>query len=576
MYSRSIVLWEVILMISCAAAAPATNVGPVLQYGRLQLSFALESGVDRVEWTDPAGQELSSPVFHHQPGRFSYDDRGWETLAADGPMVLAARLTPQTPGRHTWRAMAGDRVVRDGSLECVPSPHPGFVQISSKDPRYFVTSQGESFAAIGLNICWPPTFALPAGGEFKTSGLQGTLGIHEYERWFDLLSANGGNFARLWCGVGYLESQKQQMGQVDPLAFNRLDAAVEAARQRGIRLKLCIDSFREIKDALGNWFARMPLDPDSGKAPADMSEFLDSPRWRGLWLAKIDQYAARYADDPTVAVIEPWNEMNCVSAPWAKTLEWNRSMLGELRKRFPRQLVVNSLGSFDGDWCVQHHADMRALPGQMFDQVHRYLDQGSKYRECHDPVLASIDAIRRMAQPHRPVLLAETGGVNDNHTGAFRFYRWDDRGIIFHDTTFPAFFAGSAGTGQEWFWDSTVDQKNLWSQYRTLADLIAGIDLPAESFTPADLSTDDAWCLLLVGRNHTLIWLRNRGDTWQNSLRDRKEPRALSNLAISLPKAGTLERALSCWSEQTATVTVDGAQLRVPSVRYGMMLRVRH
>ena len=186
---------------------------------------------------------------------------------------------------------------------------------------------------------------------------------------------------------------------------------------------------------------------------------------------------------------------------------------------------------------------------QEFDQVHRYLDQGAKYKECHDPVLASIDAIRRVAQKTRPVLLAETGAVNDNHTGLFRFARWDDRGIIFHDTTFPAFFAGSAGTGQEWFWESYVDQKDLWPQYKALSDLLEGVAIDHEQFQPQDLSTEKLWCLALVGQKHTLLWLRNRADTWEASLRDRQELVAVQNVKITLPKAGRLTKVTSCWPE---------------------------
>lgn len=547
----------------------------VEQFGRLQIDLPAESGVATVEITAPDAAVFCLSVFVHQPARFDYDDRGWEDLTADGASVLAARFTPLVPGRHTWKGVTGaGEVICRGEFVCTASSDPGYVQISSRDPRYFATADGRAFCAIGLNLCIAPSFALPAGGEFKTSGRRGTLGIHEYERWFDRLHENGGNLVRLWCGVDYLDAQKETMGDIDPLLANRLDAVVAAARSRGIRLKLCIDMFREVGPTSG--FSRAFTDPATGRAPDSMAEFLDSPRWRKLWLKKVDQFAARYAGDPTVAVIEPWNEMNCVSAPWEKTLAWNGYMLAELKRRFPRQLVANSLGSFDGDGCVRPYEDMRALALQEFDQVHRYLDQGAGYTVCHEPVGGTIDAIRRVGQQHRPVLLAETGAVNDNHTGLFRFARWDDRGIIFHDSTFPAFFAGACGTGQQWFWDCYVDQKNLWSQYTAFADLIEDIAIDRENFRPADLSTEALWCLVLTGDQHTLLWLRHRGDTWQASLRDRQPPAPLKDLRINLPRAGRLQKAVSCWSELLDAVSVDGTSLVVPTLRAGLMLRVAH
>lgn len=551
------------------AEAPAG--GSVPQFGRVQIE--VPAGSTAVEFTTPDGSSERAAVFMHQPARFTYDQHGWETLTAAGGAVSVVRFTPTKVGMYRWKVVSGDA---SGAFTCTASEHPGYVQISSRDPRYFATTDGKPYVAIGLNACWPPGYSMPAGGEFKTSGQTGYMGVRDYERWFDRLRENGGNFVRLWIGAGYFAHQKAEMGQIDPLLIARLDAVVEAARARGIRLKISIDSFRRIQNAPGDFQALMPVDPATGKSPADVSEFLDSPRWRELWLQKVEHYVARYGGDPTVAVIEPWNEMNCVQAPWEKTLAWNAYVLPELKKRFPRQLVVNSLGSFDSDWSLKHYTDLRELASQEFDQVHRYLDQGARYKECHEAVLGSIDAIRRTAQKHRPVLLAETGAVNNNHTGLFRFYRWDDRGIIFHDTTFPAFFAGSAGTGHEWHWESYVDQKNCWPQYKALADLIEGVAIDQEQFVTQDLSTEKLWCLALVGQKHTLLWLRNRSDTWMASLRDRQEVVPVENVEITLPKAGRVDNVTSCWAEAVEAVRVDGVRLSAPMVRAGMMVRVVH
>ncbi len=558
-----------------SSSQAASSVG---QFDRLQIDLPNDRGAVpvAVEVVAPDATTERMAVFTHQPAGFTYDDRGWETLAADGEPVAAVRFTPRLPGEHTWTALsaAGD-VVDVGRFTCVPSDHPGYVRISTHDPRYFATTDGTAFCATGLNLCNVPWFNLPAPrGDFQTSGEVGTLGVREYERWFDKLRTHGGNFARLWCGTGYLDMQAATLGDSDPLKANRLDAVVEAARLRGVRLKLCLDMFRVIGS--GGVFSRTFTDPATGLPPSDMAEFLDSPRWRDLWLRKVDRFAARYAGDPTVAVVELWNEMNAVDAPWAKTLAWTTVMLKELKKRFPRQLVVQSLGSYDGDWAIPHHEALKALAAQEFDQVHRYLDQGARYALCSDPVAATLDAIRRVAQPHRPVLLAETGGVNDRHTGLFRFARWDDRGIIFHDTTFPAFFAGAGGVGQQWFWDRYVDQKNLWPQYKALADLIADVAIDREGFSAADLSTDALWALALVGERHTLLWLRHRGDTWQASLRDRRPPEPLTAVRLTLPRPGRLCRATSCWDDAVDAVTVEDASLHVPTLRAGMMLNIEH
>jgi hypothetical protein len=153
-------------------------------------------------------------------------------------------------------------------------------------------------------------------------------------------------------------------------------------------------------------------------------------------------------------------------------------------------------------------------------------------------VAFSIDAVNVARRPDRPILLAETGAVNDCHSGPFRFYGADHRGIIFHDTTFPAFFAGAAGTGQIWHWDCYVDQKNLWPAFKPFADMLAGVQLDQEGFKTGDLSNERAWCLCLRGKKHVLGWVRNNVEGWSLVLRDGAEPPVLKGLGFDLSPLG--------------------------------------
>jgi hypothetical protein len=195
-----------------------------------------------------------------------------------------------------------------------------------------------------------------------------------------------------------------------------------------------------------------------------------------------------------------------------------------------------------------------------------------------DPVAFSIDAIQRARRPDRPIFLAETGAVNDRHTGPFRFYRMDERGILLHDTTYPAFFAGAAGSGHIWHWDQYVDQKDLWRSYQPLADLIAGVQLDAEGFRPVDLSTERTWLLGLVGQQHLLLWVRNKADNWVAVLRDELEPAAVGEQTVDLSPLGIASGKVDTWwpwGEDTAGATLAAGQLRLPPFRYGLMVRVR-
>ncbi len=548
------------------------------RFGRWEATFADGAQIDRVEFTAPDGTCSCRPVFAHQPARLEYDIHGYEAVSPHGKPVTAVRFTPTQVGTYRYRALGGETVAAEGRFTCEPSSHPGFVEVSRRDPRYFAFTSGEPYCAIGVCLVCPPFYALPRGGEhFATSGQKATMGCRDYARWFRALSRHGGNFARIWLSHDYFNVEGETAGDLDLAGFARLDTVVEMARTCGIRLKLCIEHFRVLVDGK-SWAIRRIKDPETGLPPADMDDWFRNPRWRNLWLRKVDAYLARYGDDPTVMAWELWNEINCCdTTDFAVQRDWTRDMLRAIKERSPCNLVTNSLGSFDAEGALQKQRDFH-MPEMEFQQVHRYLDQGAPLEICRtDPVAFSLDAVRLSRRPDRPILLAETGGVNDNHTGPFRFYRWDDRGILFHDCTFPAFFAGAAGTGHLWHWHEYVDQKNCWPALRPFADLVAGVQLDAEGFEPFDLSTPHAWVLGLTGRRHVLLWVRNRADRWDHVLRDGQEPPAVAGATVDLKPLGVGEGKIwvfPSWPEKGSTATLSAGALHLSAFHYGLMLRI--
>ena len=477
------------------------------------------------------------------------------------------RFTPTQVGRYRYRAMAGTEMVAQGEFQCDSSGHPGYVQRSSHDPRYFAFTNGASYCAIGLNLCWP-------SGGFGGQG----LGAGDYRRWFRQLSENGGNFARLWLSVPYFNAQKEVAGGLDPAVFARLDAVIEMARHHGIRLKLCFEHFRSFDPALAAQYLVLKH-PVDGRSPADMDEWFQGDVWQKLWWRRVEAYVARYGDDPTVMAWELWNEINCcATSDWSVQREWTRRVLPMVKAKSPRNLVTNSIGSFDTERYQSWYDDFK-MEEMEFQQVHRYLDQGAPWGMCHyDAPAFSRDAVERARRPDRPVLLAETGAVNDQHSGSFRYYQADHRGIIFHDTTYPAFFAGAAGTGHIWHWDEYVDNKNLWGAYRPFADLVSDVKLDQEGFVPIDLSTDEVWFFGLLGREHLLAWIRNRADSWYAVLRDDQEPGLLQAQQFDLGKLGVQAGEVTTlwpWREDSGRATLDGGVLRLPPFRYGLLIRVR-
>jgi hypothetical protein len=144
---------------------------------------------------------------------------------------------------------------------------------------------------------------------------------------------------------------------------------------------------------------------------------------------------------------------------------WNEKMLAEVKKRFPEQIIMQSLGSFDGEYAVPLYKKMMAIPANEVAQVHRYLDLGAQFEVCHAPMdIICSSAVKDLLAYHfsKPVLLAETGAVEPHHAGPSKYYAKDTAGILLHDILFAPFFTGAAGTGMSWHWESYVHKNNLW------------------------------------------------------------------------------------------------------------------
>jgi len=546
----------------------------VEKYGRWHYEFERSGGVERVAFAAPDGKTSERPVFVHLPTAFTYDEHGYEAVKETGRATLAVRFTPTVAGTWTYRAMRGGDVVEEGAIECVESGNPGYVEISARDPRYFAFTDGSPYCAIGLDLCWPVRYRLSKGREFERSARTGTLGMGDYRRWFGKMRAHGANFARIWLSNPYFAVWDEDPDELDLGAFARSDALVELAREHGVRLKLCIDNFRSFDADVAQHTA---LRDKEGESPADMEDFYTNPRWQEAWWRKVEAYVARYGDDPAVMAFELWNEINACRVDFAVARDWTQRTLARLKPMVPRQLVTNSLGSFDVE-DKQRLQDEFKMDELDFQQVHRYLDQGARIAMVReDPVAFSVDAIRRSRRPDRPVLLAETGAVNDTHTGPFRYYRHDDDGIIFADTTFPAFFAGAAGSGHIWHWDQYVDQKDLWDGFAPLAQCVAGVKLDAEGFESVDLSTARAWALGLKGARHVLLWCRNKSDSWSPRLRDGASAAPVADMRIDLAALGATDsRVEYCkgWRETPGPARIEGDQLVLPAFRRMVFLRL--
>lgn len=338
-----------------------------------------------------------------------------------------------------------------------------FVRVSRDDPRYFELSNGEPFIPIGLNMIAP-------WGDDEEEALA------RMQRWIDRLADNGGNYIRLWLGHRFFDVEHEKSGHYDPAKAERIDAVLEMARRRNVRVKMTIEHFRHFFSDRQQWAAK-PLHHVSRGGPAEsIDDFFQGRSSREQFKRKLRFYRDRYGDDPTIFAWELWNEMDTVRG--TGYMDWTEEMLAELQKLFPRNLVTQSFGSFDYEDKRGRYRRMCLMEDNDYAQIHRYLDLGASMNVCKGPVaILAADAIEELIsyEPNKPMILAESGAVEPRHTGPFKLYMKDNNGIILHDVLFAPFFAGSAGTGQIWHWDHYVAANDLWFQFGRFAAAVENL-----------------------------------------------------------------------------------------------------
>jgi len=438
---------------------------------------------------------------------------------------------------------------------------PAFVRVSPRNPAYFELSDGQPYIPIGLNMIAPP----------------GKEGWPVMESWMSQLSNHGGNFIRVWLSNPYFEVEHAKSGAYDPEKARRIDQMLDAARKNGIRVKMCLEHFRHLGEGRQPWAAKPMHKLENGGPAKDIADFFNGAGSREQFQRKLDWFGARYRHESQVFGWELWNEINAVSG--GDYMAWTAFMLPKLHRLFPSNLCLQSLGSFDTDRVRSNYLRLAVMPGNDVAQVHRYLDLGASLDVCKGPVdLLAADAVRELlrANPQKPVILAESGAVEPRHTGPFKLYAQDTNGMILHDVLFAPFFVGAAGPGHIWHWDAYVAKNNLWWHFRRFAQVVEGLDAPAERFAPEMLPHERLRVYALKGARTTMLWCRDSHNTWQTELADGKPPETIAAATINLPwkpAAGSKVRFYDPWENRWHNVVLSQpGLLKLPPFRRSLVV----
>lgn len=447
-----------------------------------------------------------------------------------------------------------------------------FVRVSPRDARYLELSNGQPYVPIGLNMVGP---------DAKSSDETG--GLCCMEMWFQKLSSNGGNYVRIWISNSFFDVEHERSGVYDEAQAKRIEAVLELAKKYGIRVKLCLEHFRSLDPkSKQTWSQKLLHRTDCGGPATDMNDFFNNERSRAQFKAKLAWLTQRFGNRPEVFGWELWNEINAVSAKFESYMPWTQTMLAELHRLTPKNLAMQSLGSYDREGARDLYRRHSLLSGNDLAQIHRYLDCGAQWEICHGPVdVLAAGAVRELLafQPGRPVMLAESGAVENNHSGPFKLYAKDTHGIILHDVLFAPFFAGACGSGHCWHWNQYVDRNNLWWQFGRFAAVVKDLDPPAENFQPSMPVHPRLRVYQLKGKHKLLLWCRDPQNTWQSELAEGKKPETLTGHALDLGAALKDTKTSNIkiydpWQDRWSDGSLKNGVLTLPNFSRSIVVRI--
>lgn len=540
-----------------------------------EISFPLKTNAQKIVIEKPNGKTETLKFFYHVPIDFVYDIHGYEEMETVGAPLLKARFCPDVIGEYKFTVYSGDEILEQGNFVSEKSENHGYVKVSDTDKRYFEYTDGTPYIPIGINMVYPTSYFRSDGTEFGQTAISETMGIKCYEKWIKDFAKSGGNYLRLWLGHDYFNPTGNINGVLKYEQFAKTDAIVALAKKYGIKLKLTFEQFRHVgekKDLFTRKFVT-----SGGRVCGSAEEWLKDEVWQNAWKEKVLEYLIRYSNEPTVAVWELWNEMLCFDSSVEEITKWTANAAKFIKDNAPNQLVTTSFGSLNPRHSEKWYKAHFSIKELDFLQVHRYLDQGEKQEVRRtDPFVNTAESVKDISTNEKPGILAETGAVNDNHSGPFRYYLSDDRGIIFADTVYPAFFACSAGCGQIWHWDDRyISAKSLYKMFAPFAELVKEVNPIKEEFNSFDLSNGQVLCRVLKGKNTILGYIRNRSDSWYNTLRDMNEAETIENLSIDFETFSASNcSTVKIWEDDTTEFKIKDNALCFANLKYGTFFKI--
>ena len=461
-----------------SAAGPAVanlaDNGPVLRYGKLELTFTLGTAYSNpfdpaaidvsVQFTGPGGVTRTVNAFWYRAYTRSGDVNN-ETLTPTGTGVWKARLAPHLAGQWDYQISATDAtgtatVHSSAPVTVLSSSSHGFIRVSATDPSYFAYDDGTVYLPLGENVAW--------AGSGRT---------YQYDQWLDQLAAQGGNFARVWMApwdmaidwdYGHLATSLGNYGSRMAEMWD-LDHLFEKAEANGQAVMLCLLQHGEFSTLTDPEWADNIYSSAWGGPLASPDLVWTNATARTLMKRRWRYLVARYAYSTSLHSWELWNEMewtDAYAANVASSAAWHQEMRDAIRALDPNQHLITTSYAHGTDWGASVYG-----AGMELSQTHVY--GATDWAQ----LAADTTAQFRAAYPGKPFHLGEFG-LDVGNLGQ------DPTGLSIAETAWGAVMSKAASGGAPWWWDIWVPTQNLYWRWKGISTFLAGEDLDQHGYSP--------------------------------------------------------------------------------------------
>ncbi|HPA18263.1 MAG TPA: DUF5060 domain-containing protein [Verrucomicrobiae bacterium] len=477
------------LQVEVESTEPAS--GDVPRFGKWEIAFDVSGTWENpydpeeidvtAEFTSASGKVAVVPGFFYQgfQNRYEGDDSKRPILDEVGAPCWKARFSPVEVGPYSCvvRARApkagSGAVAESGRLtfRCVESGAPGFIRVCQRNKRYFEFDDQRPFFSVGQNLQndWP---------------------VYRHSR---LLAEGGANCVRAWtfCHYTWLEWTPASgvkwakpgdwilsyggAGKYNQRIAWIADRCLEQWGRDGIRVMLCLGNGTgggELSKGggYGSWDGH-PYNVANGGFLDDPKKFWTDASARKLYKQRLRYIAARYGYSANIWAWEFWNELGEATPEIAA---WHREMTEYLRGVDPNGHLMTSS---TWQWVPGRFAAVWDLDGMGFTQSHIYA-----------PLPAMVGRIgAHLAAWAKPHIVGEGGGPATDAVGgedAHKDAATDPDGIDFHNSLWAPVMLGAGGTTLPWWWRQRIEPRNLFPQYRAIANFVRDVPWATRAFHP--------------------------------------------------------------------------------------------